>query len=227
MKMSVTPLRLAAVLVAVATSLAVGAAPAHAYADPLIWVGSPVDGTWGTRPYADTTPAGGHHRLVKATPRNDWSVDLRTGAGSDVYLYAAPSNSAFNNAVTARVTQIVDDNACSAGGGGDFVTVGIYYNGTLYGHATYAHLDRDGSLYVGKPISRWGTWLGKVASLTGGATGGSNCWTGPHVHFELRAQSPHWSCWNRTYANFVNLYRTNFVGFVSGPLSTTRAMPCA
>lgn len=66
-----------------------------------------------------------------------------------VYLYAAPSDSAYSGNVTARVLHIVDDSTCRLGGGGDFVTVGIYFNGTLYGRATYAHLDRSPNLHSG------------------------------------------------------------------------------
>ena len=203
-----------------AGAVALDATPAEAYSSPAIWVGSPVDGTWGCCGDWGTTPGGGHHKLVKASPGNDWAGDLPSGAGSAVYLYAAPSNSAYNGNVTARVTQIVDDSACANGGGGDFVTIGIYYNGTLYGRATYAHLDRNGSLAVGQSISRWGTWLGNVANLSGSATGGANCWTGPHVHFEMRAETQY-ACWNRgyTYAGYP-VSRTNFLGFLSGPLSS-------
>lgn len=191
---------------------------AQAYSSPNIWVGSPVSGTWGQPGDSSTTPDGGHHLLVKASPPNDWAGDLPTGAG-DVTLYVAPSNSAYNNAVTTKVTQIIDDSACKNGGGGDLVTVGIYYNGSPYGQATYAHLDRDPGLYVGKAVPRWNTRLGGVAQLSGGATGGGDCWTGPHVHLELRAQTQY-ACWNKgySYAGYP-ISRTNFVGFVSGPLS--------
>ena len=39
---------------------------------------------------------------------------------------------------------------CRYGGGADMVTVGFYLDGTLYGRATYAHLDRNPSLWQGK-----------------------------------------------------------------------------
>jgi hypothetical protein len=189
---------------------------APAYPSPAIWVGSPINGRWGGQ-----SPAS-HHRLVKAQPQNDWAVDLpSTGT---VQLYVAASNPAYNARVTTKVTQIVDNAACRSGGGGDFVTVGIYYNGTLYGHATYAHLDRNPVLYVGRPVSRWGALLGSVARLSGSATGGSNCWTGPHVHFELRAQTQY-ACWNRGLWAGHPLAKTNFVGFVSGPLASY-SRPC-
>ena len=63
---------------------------------PAIWVGSPVRGTWGVPGDGSTTPAGGHHKLVKASPQNDWSVDLSSIPSDDrgVYVYAAPSNPA-------------------------------------------------------------------------------------------------------------------------------------
>ena len=124
------------------------------------------------------------------------------------------------------MTQIIDDNACRYGGGGDSVTVGFYLDGVLYGRATYAHIDRNHLLSVGMPISRWGAHIGNVAWLSGAATGGPNCWTGPHVHFEMRAES-HYACWNKgyTYAGYP-INRTNFLGFVSGPLASySRSCP--
>jgi hypothetical protein len=200
---------------------------ASAYPSPAIWIGSPVNGTWGLAGNLGTLPPY-HHQLYKARPANDWAVDLPRISSGDrgVYLYAAPSNGAYGTRVTARVEQIVDNSACRLGGGGDFVTIGIYYNGRRYGHATYAHLDRNPSLYVGRWIPRWGAWLGNVAWLSRAASGGSNCWTGPHVHFEMRAETDY-SCWNRgyRYAGYP-IRRTNFLGFISGPLArVARACP--
>lgn len=191
---------------------------AGAYTSPAIWVGSPVKGTWGLAGDSSTVP-NNHHTLVKASPRNDWSVDLTKLPATDreVYLYVAPSDSSLNSRVTTRITQIVDNSACKNGGGGDFVTVGIYYNGTLYGRATYAHIDRVSSLTVGKTVSRWGTKLGDASNLTGSATGGSVCWTGRHVHVEMRAETQY-ACWNRGFTLGKAVGRTNFIGFVSGPL---------
>ncbi len=218
---------LATVLLALLATL-LSAPSAHAGHLPAIWVGAPTPGTWGVPGDWGTTPGGGHHKLVKASPGNDWSVDLSSTPSGDrgVYLYAAPSNSAYNNRVTARVTQIIDDNACRYGGGGDLVTVGLYFDGVIYGRATYAHIDRDPGLWVGKTIPRWGAWVGNVSWLSGSATGGSNCWTGPHLHFEMRAES-HYACWNRGY-NYAGypISRPNFLGFVSGPLNPSYATPC-
>lgn len=55
---------------------------AQAYTSPDIWVGSPVDGTWGCCSSWDTTAGGGHHKLAKASPTNDWASDLTAAAGS-------------------------------------------------------------------------------------------------------------------------------------------------
>jgi len=195
---------------------------------PAIWVGSPVNGTWGVAGDGSTTPAGGHHKLVKASPQNDWAVDLSgtgTGTGAPVRLYVAPSNSAYNNRVTTRISQIIDNSACRLGGGGDLVTVTIRFDGAVVGQATYAHIDRTASLRVGQTVSRWGTQLGTVSALGGSATGGSNCWTGPHVHAELRA-STNYSCWNRGYRTGQALSRSNFIGFVTGPALAGTARPC-
>lgn len=189
------------------------ATPSAAYRDPLIWVGSPVPATWGESPAT-------HLRLAKAQPTNDWATDLAAPAGEAAYLYVAPSDSRYNGAVSTRISQIIDDNACRDGGGGDLVTVQIFYNGASYGQVTYAHLSRNSSLYVGQWVGRWGTWLGTVGNQWAGNGGGvrSNCWTGPHVHTELRATTDY-ACWNRGYVPYQSrLARTNFIGFVSGPL---------
>lgn len=217
------PWRVAPLLAVAASVLLalIGGTPASAYQSPLIWVGSPIAGTWGESPQT-------HHLLYKASPSNDWATDV-AGSNQSAYLYVAPSNAAYNSGVSTRVSQIIDDAACAYGGGGDLVTVQILYNGTSYGQVTYAHLDRNPNLYVGQPVARWGTWLGNVANLWdghGGGTGGSNCWTGPHVHTELRATTQY-ACWNRTYAPYASsLGPSNFIGFISGPLSYSGKSPC-
>ena len=200
-----------------------GRAPSTTPAPP-IWVGSPVATTWGNAGRPGSTPAGGHHLLGKTAPPNQWAVDLPIGSGVQVLLYVAAADPANDPAVTTAITQIVDDNACIQGGGGDFVTVGIYYQAALVGHVTYAHLDRDPSLQVGATVPKWGTALGKVASLRGKATGGSRCWTGPHVHLEMRAQIQH-ACWKRALTTGRKVRREDSIGFVSGALSLATA-PC-
>ncbi len=221
--------RVAAGVVLALTTLVGGltAAPANAYQSPLIWVGSPVSARWGESPAS-------HVCLAKASPKNDWCTDLYTPDGSwgqAAYLYVAPSDPAYNAAVTTKVSQIIDDNACRLGGGGDLVTVQIFYNGASYGQVTYAHLDRNPSLSVGQWVSRWATYLGNMANLANGngggpGPGGAACWTGPHVHTELRATTQY-ACWNSGYAPYnSNLSTTNFIGFVSGPLNASGKSPC-
>ena len=191
-----------------------------------IWVGSPVNGTWGLAGDGSTTPAGGHHQLAKASPQNDFAGDLSaTGPGQAAYLYVAPSDSAYNGRVTTVVSQIIDDSACRNGGGGDLVTVQIRLDGTTVGQATFAHLDRNASLTVGQAINRWGTFLGSTANLNSSTSGGSDCWTGPHLHYELRA-STKYACWNRGYGVGQGISRSNFVGFVSGASLATSSRPC-
>ncbi|WP_203914071.1 hypothetical protein [Rhizocola hellebori] len=191
---------------------------------PPIWVGSPVATTWGNAGRPGSTPAGGHHLLGKTTPSNEWAVDLPVGAGAAVLLYVAAADPANDAAITTTITQINDDDACIKGGGGDFVTVGIFFRTALVGHVTYAHLDRDPSLTVGASVPRWGANLGKVANLRGRATGGSSCWTGPHVHLEMRAQSQA-ACWNRGHSVGRKVRQSDSLGFVSGALGAAVA-PC-
>lgn len=106
----------------------------------------------------------------------------------------------------------------------------INYNGAPYGQVTYAHLDRNPALYVGQPVGRWGTSLGTMANLANGngggpGPGGSNCWTGPHIHTELQATTQY-ACWNKGYTPFQsNVGRSNFIGFISGPLKSGKS-PC-
>lgn len=199
--------------------LAEGPTAASAASPPAIWVGSPVAGTWGVGGDASTTPAGGHHLLAKASPPNHWAVDLSStgsGSGAPVRLYVAPSSSAYNDRVTTRISQIIDDAACRNGGGGDLVTVEIRFDNVPVGQMTVAHIDRSSRLTRGETVSRWGTTLGYVARLSGAATGGEDCWNGPHAHTELRA-STNYACWNRGYATGQRVSRSNFIGFVSGP----------
>ena len=208
---------------AAAVAAVLAPAPASAATSPPIWSGSPVNGTWGAAGYADTVPGYPHHKLAKA--RNDWSVDLSAvAAGTPVLLYVAPSDGRLNAGVTTRVTAIVDDNTCRNGGGGDFVTVGIYYNGTLKGSATYAHIDRDPALRTGKALARWGARLGTVAQLSGAATGGSNCWTGRTCtsSFGRRRTTPAGTAASRSRAR--SRRRTSSAS--SPDHSTRRAAPC-
>lgn len=128
----------------------------------------------------------------------------------------------MNGRVTARVTQIIDNNTCRVGGGGDTVTIGLYFDGVLKGRATYAHLARDPGLYVGKVVNRWGTWLGSVER---NLAPNADCWTGPHVHFEMRAEREY-SCWNKGLRTGYALSRTNFLGFVSGPTTAGASQRC-
>ncbi|GHJ44126.1 hypothetical protein Cs7R123_14680 [Catellatospora sp. TT07R-123] len=185
--------------------------PVAAVPQPAVSVGSPVDGRWGRAGEPGSTPAGDHHRLGKATPMNQWAVDLRVPAGTPVVFGVA----ADHGTVTAEITQIVDGDACRAGGGGDFVTVGLYHEGVLLGRVTYAHLRRDRKLRVGSPVAPKAV-LGTVAALDGENTGGPACWTGPHVHLELRSETGG-ACW-RDRAPGTRVRRGEVVGFVSGPL---------
>lgn len=218
-------LRLAVLLPLATLGTALGLAtdiqPSAAHHQPAIWVGSPVKGTWGLAGQPGTTPAGGHHKLVKANPQNDWAVDLTNIPNTNraAYLYVAPSNSGLNNRVTTTVHQIIDNNVCRLGGGGDLVTIAIRLDGTVVGHVSYAHLDRNPNLRVGQRVGRWGTWLGNAANLTAATSGGSGCWTGRHVHFEARASS-HYACWNKGYTPGYRVNRTNFLGFTTGPLNS-------
>ncbi|MBS44154.1 MAG: hypothetical protein CMH83_13515 [Nocardioides sp.] len=204
------------------------AAPRNAAATttPAIWVGSPIRGTWGVPGDTSTTPGccPAHHMLFKASPRNDWSVDLSSIPSGDdrVLLYAAPSDGRLASRVSARVLQLIDDNACRYGGGGDLVTVGIYFDNVLRGRVTFAHVARNPALRVNGTISRWGGWIGNVDR---GIRRDPACWTGPHVHFEMRAEREY-SCWNKGLRTGNGLSRSNFLGFITGPTTARSSQRC-
>jgi hypothetical protein len=222
---SVRVLTIMAATLVLATGITSSAA--EATTSPAIWVGSPVTGTWGTAGDPSTTPGccPAHHMLNKADPANDWSVDLSSIAGGNdrVTFNAHAWESSLDSHVTAVVTQIIDDNTCSVGGGGDMVTVGIYFDGALQGRATYAHLARNPTLAVGTPVNPAGSWLGDVdRSLVVD----ENCWTGPHVHFEMRAENEY-SCWDQSLHAGDSAPLARLLGFVSGPTTPGESQGCS
>jgi murein DD-endopeptidase MepM/ murein hydrolase activator NlpD len=174
---------------------------------PLIWLGSPIDGRWSTYEGANT-----HGRYYGG----DWAVDLETGAGQAVVVYAAPQNA--GTPVTATVDYV--GNACRNGNGGRFVRVAFYSGGTRIGFAVYSHVNPVVS--VGQAIARWGTTIGYTGSYTPDGT----CWTGPHVHFELYSEV-NYACYNRGYTLGYPIYRTNFVGFTGGNVASRPQSACA
>jgi murein DD-endopeptidase MepM/ murein hydrolase activator NlpD len=100
-----------------------------------------------------------------------------------------------------------------------------FYAGTLeVGTATYAHINPDASVYVGAPIPRWGGYLGFAGT---NYTYDPACWTGPHVHFELRS-ARHYACWNRGFTNKIGygLSNSNFLGFIGGNYAAAQYQPC-
>ncbi|GAA3181202.1 hypothetical protein GCM10010531_39290 [Blastococcus jejuensis] len=187
-----------------------GSPPASSGTAPLVWLGSPVDGRWSTYEGAAT-----HHRLGNASPTNDWAVDLEVGAGAPVYLYAAPQVSGV--VITARVDQVGP--SCYGGGGGRFVTVGLYAGSTRIGSATYAHINPTVSL--GQTLNRWGSRVGTVGSYAYQP----GCWEGAHVHFEMYSNR-NYACFNKGFRLGQAVYRTNFLGFTGGNVASGVQRPC-
>lgn len=70
---------------------------------PLVWVGSPVTGTWDVPASAGGDGAAAHHWLGNANDKGDFAIDLVAGAGQPVVLYAAPQDG--RTSITARVDQ--------------------------------------------------------------------------------------------------------------------------
>lgn len=192
-------------------------APTPASEAPKVWVGSPINGTWDLPASRGGDGPTVHHWIASATDQGDFAVDLITGAGQAVYLYAAPQDGAVP--VTAKVDQI--GSACLGGGGGSFVTVGLYTGSLRIGSATYAHIQP--SVGVGQTLPRWGALVGYVGS---GYPINSACWTGSHVHFQLYSNR-HYACFNRGYTLGYPISRTNFLGFTGGNVASAPRSACA
>jgi hypothetical protein len=181
---------------------------------PAVWIGSPIDGTWGK--YESSLPA--NHHIPYG---GDWSVDLVTGAGNAVMLYAAPQET--SRAITAKVDSVRP--ACKSGvvsDGGHVVVVGIYEGGTRIGWAAYAHINP--SVSTGQTISRWGTNLGTIGTYRWDDRP-EGCWAGAHVHFEAYNQR-NYACYNRGYGLGSRVNRTNFIGFVGGDFARSKRAAC-
>ena len=177
-----------------------------------VWIGSPVNGIWAW--VTSSLPA--NHHIVYG---GDWSVDLPTGGGQDVILYAAPQYSSLS--VTTVVEEVAP--ACGSGrisDGGYRVAVGIYNGSSKIGRAVYAHINP--SVSAGQTISRWGTKLGTVGSYRHDPYG---CWDGEHVHFELYSQA-HYACFNRGFAFRQAVSRTNFIGYTGGNFANGPRAAC-
>jgi hypothetical protein len=197
------------------------AAPAGA-ATPAVWVGSPFKGTWpnavgcsgATYPSVNCSLPSVHHNPYLG----DWAADFQSvAAGTGVYLYAAPQNSAL--AITARV-EIVGP-ACASGSlaaGGQRVTVGFYNGSNKIGTATYAHI--NSTVARGAIIPRWGAKLGAVGKYTPG-----RCWSDVHLHFEMYSQY-NYACYNKGWHPGQQMYATNFVGFTGGSYATAPRRAC-
>jgi hypothetical protein len=198
--------------------------PAIAHAlHPAVWVGAPAPSQrWAV--YSSSLPQN-HATYYWGNPyRGDWSVDLKTSAGSEVRVYAAPNNTSL--AIAAKVERVLLACAARSGEsweqtrrrGGQTVVVGFYHGGSQIGTAAYAHINPTVS--GGQWISRWGTLLGDV-----GAFSGNSCWDGSHIHFEL-LNMHHYACFNRGYGLGQTLYKTNFVGFIGGDYARSAKQPC-
>jgi hypothetical protein len=202
--------------------------------DPEVWVGSPFKGNWpdgsdctgAYYPSPPNPPPNGncslpyaHHTPYNGIPSNAWAADItaKYGAGSSVYLYAAPQKTSLS--IKAYVKTVYP--ACKSlnpADGGYRVTVRFYRGSTYIGSATYAHINP--SVTQGRWISRWGTKLGKVGSYKRGL-----CWQGAHVHIELFSYH-NYSCYNKGYSPSYPLNPKNFIGFVGGNRTNAPRKPC-
>ncbi len=184
---------------------------------PLVWVGSPIDGTWDLPANRGGDGAAAHHWLGNARDKGDFAIDLIAPAGQSVQVYAAPQDG--RTGITARIDQV--GAACRGGAnGGQFVTVGLYAGSQRVGSATYAHISPTVS--VGQSISRWG---GQVGTVGTGYPRNSECWTGPHVHTQVFS-TKNYGCYNGGYALGQTIRKSNFFAFTGGNKASAPRRSC-
>lgn len=192
-------------------------APSSSGSAPLVWVGSPIAGSWDLPASRGGDGPTVHHWLANARDQGDFAVDLIAAADQQVKLYVAPQDG--RTTITARVDQIGE--ACRGGGGGQFATIGFYAGSTRIGSATYAHLRL--AVGEGQSISRWDGVIGYVGK---NYPINRDCWTGPHVHFQLYSNR-NYACFNKGYSLGYPLNRTNFLGFTGGNVANAPRRACA
>lgn len=140
--------------------------------DHQVVVGAPHGGQITSAPGQHHVPYGG-----------DWSMDLATGAGTPVRVRLSHASGSLS--LTVRSVR----SACAAGiaYGGRLVEVGVTVGGAYLGWILYSHLNP--SVSVGQSLS-----VGQqIGTLWNGNPPNENCWTGPHVHVELRNER-HYAC---------------------------------
>lgn len=202
-------------------------------ADPAVWIGSPIEGRWtdsqgckGAKfPSSSCSLPTVHHNYFVGG--NSWATDLQVGKGASVKIYGAPSNTALNNRIAAKIESIAP--ACRSkrlADGGSRILVGFYLDKkTLIGKVAYAHVVAKTGLKQGAWVNRWSTLIGTVGSYSKGS-----CWTGVHHHLELGSRQGY-ACFNKGYvasstpSKSSKLFRSNFVGFIGGSYAGPRK-PC-
>jgi hypothetical protein len=204
----------AALGIAAAAVLVAPLAAHAATSNTPVWIGAPYAGSYknGTRP--------GQHG------GNQVAFDFYASAGTTVKVYAAPKNSAYDNQITAHITQtgvarvVASETAAQCG---YYAVVQIRHNGNEIGQIKYAHLASAPAL---GQISRWGGTVGTIAALP---FGDSPCYqvsnsSGRHIHIELRSYGSRPACGHDYGA--VSLQPTNYIGYIGdygkAPLSGNR-----
>ena len=189
-----------------------------------VWVGAPATGAWpaectSTYP-SNTCSVPKYHWDVDSNNDgvgNDgnWSADLRISGGTRLYLYVAPQIT--SDVITTKVEKVSD--ACKfPGNGGKMVRIAVYKGTSKIGQIIYMHLTPNTTPIQGTTISRWGGYLGTVAS---GLPVNPLCWKGAHVHFEMYNQA-NYAC----YFKRISFVAKNFLGFMGGNRVSGNRMPC-
>lgn len=176
--------RSASVVAAVAAavlSVLVLAPPAQAVtSNTPVWIGAPFAGKYGS----EGTQPGSHGG-------NQVAFDFFAPSGTVVKLYAAPKNTAYNNAITAVVKETgisrPSGTTQTAAQCGYYARIEIRHNGNPIGLVSFHHL--SGVPAPGTAIARWGGTVGTVANLP--LSSGASCYqvttaAGRHTHIEFR-----------------------------------------
>jgi hypothetical protein len=228
-----------AALVLVITGVAnAGPASAAGSSTTPVWVGAPYRGAYAGTNGRPTSSLPGAHGAVYTVPgysyRHDWAMDFYAPAGTQVRLYAAPKNTAYNRTITAKVLNVRA--ACRSGvisQGGYVVFVGIFHEGVRVGDIAYAHVnpDFDGNGVTNSAdvnfrgsLNRWGGYIGTIGRYTR-----NGCWdvgstAGHHLHLEF-ANVRNYSCFRKLSAGSV-ISQHEYMGYLGGAYASGVNRPC-
>ena len=142
---------------------------------------------------------------------NQVAFDYYGPADTTVRIYAAPKNSAYNDQITAHITESGESSG-NASLCGWRAVVEIRHKGNPIGRVQFSHLKAKATL---GQISRWGGTVGRVGAPP--KNSGASCYqvstdAGRHVHIEFRNYGSRPACAHNWGA--VSVPATRYQGYL-------------